>query len=428
MLRREMFPAYLTICFRAILPFRRAAVTGGAALLIFLALMGTGCRTAATRQVSNPAPAVARLRAGGNIRAEADALVKPLLAGGEVYGMVVGVVTSDGATQSFSYGRSGRTGDTNAPGPNDLFQIGSVSKLFAEALLVQLEATGKLRSDETVRGILPTNLVVSAEAGRLTVQQLATHTAGLPREPMTLSQLGSFLDYLVTGHDLYEHLTVSYLLDYLRHAKPHPKTPPQFVYSNLGAGLLAYLITEKMGRPATDLIGEEICRPLQMNDSVFSLNPEQQTRLAVGHVGNQACWKPGNHPLPPWDMGDLLQPVAGMYSSMNDMLIFARANLGMLHLPVESTLAATHREQIQTPRGGEALGWIINDFDDGRRLLTFKDGMVSGYCAYIGLDLDAHVAVVVLSNKFSWDEKVGQNLLLRLAEASIATQTQAVPR
>jgi hypothetical protein len=25
--------------------------------------------------------------------------------------------------------------------------------------------------------------------------------------------------------------------------------------------------------------------------------------------------------------------------------------------------------------------------------------------------------VVVLSNKFSWDEKVGQNLLLRLAEA-----------
>ena len=147
-----------------------------------------------------------------------------------------------------------------------------------------------------------------------------------------------------------------------------------------------------------------------MNDSVFFLNPEQQSRLAVGHVGNQACWKPGNHPLPPWDMGDLLRPVAGMYSSMNDLLIFARANLGMLHLPVESALAATHREQIQTARGGEALGWIINDFDNGRRVLTFKDGMVAGYCAYIGLDLDAHVAVVVLSNKFSWDEKVGQNL------------------
>jgi hypothetical protein len=53
-------------------------------------------------------------------------------------------------------------------------------------------------------------------------------------------------------------------------------------------------------------------------------------------------------------------------------------------------------------------------------VLTFKDGMVAGYCAYIGLDLDAHVAVVVLSNKFSWDEKVGNNLLLRMAEAFAA--------
>jgi CubicO group peptidase (beta-lactamase class C family) len=93
----------------------------------------------------------------------------------------------------------------------------------------------------------------------------------------------------------------------------------------------------------------------------------------------------------------------------------------MLHLPVESALAATHREQIQNARGGEALGWIINTFDDGRRVLTFKDGMVGGYCAYIGLDLDARVAVVVLSNKFNWDEKVGMNLLLRISCACAAS-------
>jgi CubicO group peptidase (beta-lactamase class C family) len=396
---------------------RQFAAISGAMVLIFSGLAGTGCRTAATRQISDPAPAIARLRAGGAVRAEADALVKPLLASGEVFGMVVGVVTPDGATQSFGYGRTGRAGDTNAPGPDDLFQIGSLSKLFTEALLIQLEAGGQLHDDDTVRDILPGNLIVSAEAGRLTVHQLATHTGGLPREPMTLTQLGSFLGYLVTGRNLYACLTIPYLQRYLRHARPHPKTPPEFAYSNLGAGLLGYLIAEKTGRPATDLIVEKICRPLRMNDSVFFLDSEQQSRLAVGHVGNQACWKPGNSPLPAWDMGDLLRPAIGMYSSMNDLLIFARANLGMLHLPIESALAATHRQQIQTARGGEALGWIIHYFDNGRRVLTFKDGMVAGYCAYIGLDLDTHVAVVVLSNKFSWDEKVGHNLLLRVAEA-----------
>ena len=76
-------------------------------------------------------------------------------------------------------------------------------------------------------------------------------------------------------------------------------------------------------------------------------------------------------------------------------------------------------------RGGEALGWIINYFDNGRRVLTFKDGMASGYRAYVGLDLDARVAVVVLSNKFSWDEKVGHNLLLRLAEARAGAAAKA---
>jgi CubicO group peptidase (beta-lactamase class C family) len=395
---------------------------------IFFGLAGTGCRTVATRQISDPAPAVARLRAGGTVRAEADALVKPLLASGEVFGMTVGVVTPDGAARSFSYGRTGRAGDTNAPGPDTLFQIGSLSKLFTETLLIQLETEGQLRDDDTVREILPANLVVSTEAGRLTVRQLATHTAGLPREPMTLSQLRCFLGYLVTGRNLYACLTIPYLQKYLRHARPHPKTPPAFVYSNLGAGLLGYLIAEKTGRPATDLIVERICRPLGMNDSVFFLNPGQQSRLAAGHVGNQACWKPANCPLPPWDMGDLMRPAVGMYSSMNDLLIFARANLGLLHLPVESAMAATHCRQIQTARGGEALGWIINYFDNGRRVLTFKDGMAAGYHAYIGLDLDARVAVVVLANKFSWDEKVGHNLLLRMAEACAARNAGQDPR
>jgi len=141
-----------------------------------------------------------------------------------------------------------------------------------ETLLIQLEAGGQMHDNDTVRDILPTNLVVSAEAGRLTLHQLATHTGGLPREPLPLTRLGSFLGYFVTGHNLYAYLTIPYLQEYLRHARPHPKTPPEFVYSNLGAGLLGYLIAEKTGRPATDLIEEKICRPLRMNDPVFFLN------------------------------------------------------------------------------------------------------------------------------------------------------------
>ena len=387
------------------------------ALLISFPAFFTACRTAATRQVSDLLPGIARLQAGSPIQAEVDALAKPLLARGEAYGMVVGVVLPDGTTQTFGYGRTGRAGDTHPPDGNTLFQIGSVSKVFVATLLARLVEEGQLHYDDTVRSILPTNIVVSAEAGRLTLYDLVTHTSGLPREPMSPSQLRSYLGYLALGHNLYAHLTIDYLYRYLRDCHPHRQEPRHFFYSNFGFGLLAHLITVKTGRPITDLVVEKICRPLNMTNSVFVLDDSQQQRLAMGHVGNQACWKFSSSPMLPWDMGDLMRSVGSMYSSVDDLLLFAKANLGRTPHLLASALTATHAVQIETPRGGEALGWIINRFNAGRQTITFKDGMVSGYRAYIGMDLDAHVAVVVLKNQFDWDDKIAHNLLLRLSGA-----------
>jgi CubicO group peptidase (beta-lactamase class C family) len=388
-----------------------------AALLVAITAFGTACRSAAVRHVSDPGPAIARLQAGGSIKAEVDELAAPLVASGEVYGMVVGVLLPDGGTQTFSYGRTGIPGSLQPPGADALFQLGSVSKLFVAALLAKLVEEGQLRYDDTVRGILPTNMLVSADVGQVTLYELITHTAGLPREPFTLSQLGCFIGYLATGHNLYAYLDKPYVYDYLRHCHLKRKEERKFFYSNLGIGLLGHLIEVKIGRGVSELIQEKVCGPLNMRDSVFTLDAAQRARLTVGHVGNQACWKPPNSAIAPWDMGEIMQPSAGMYSTANDLLVFARANLGLLHHPLESVLAATQEPRVETPRGAEALGWIVNRFNDGRLSLIFKDGMVSGYHSYIGLNRDARVAVVVLSNKFSWDDRIGHNLLLRLSGA-----------
>jgi CubicO group peptidase (beta-lactamase class C family) len=407
---------FLHRCSRCSPDFRFRVFTFGLVVLLWaVVFLGTGCRTSARRLVSDPQPAVARLDAGGSIQAEADQLVKPLLASGEVYGMVVGVVTPDGATQAFRYGRSGRAGDKNPPDTNSLFEIGSISKIFVATVCAQLVVEGRLRYEDTVSSILPTNVPVSAEVGRLTLYELLTHTGGLPREPFTFTQLYSLIRYFVTGRNLYAHLTPDYVYRYLRHCHPRPGPHREFLYSNIGVGLLASLVEIKTGQPVTNLIVDRICRPLNMSDSVFTLDANQKALLTVGHVGSHACWKFSNSPMKPWDMGDLMRPSGSMYSTLDDLLIFARANLGFLHHPLEPLLASTHTVQVETPRGGEAFGWIVNRFNDGRQTITFKDGMISGYCGYIGMDLDARVAVVVLSNKFNWDDKVGHNLLLRLS-------------
>ena len=53
----------------------------------------------------------------------------------------------------------------------------------------------------------------------------------------------------------------------------------------------------------------------------------------------------------------------------------------------------------------------------GRLAVTYVHGMVSGYSAYMGMDTDHGIAVIVLSNSFNWDDKVGHNLVIRLSEA-----------
>lgn len=385
------------------------------AILISLGAFSTACRTTATRQISDLGPAIARLQAGSSLQAEVDSLAQPLLASGEAYGLVVGVVLPDGTTQTFGYGHSGRAGDRNPPDANSVFQIGSVSKVFVAALLARLVEEGQVRYEDTVREILPTNIVVSAEVGQLTLYDLITHTSGLTREPMSPRQLWSLVRYMVLGRNLYAHITSAYAYQYLHDCHPRRQEPRHFFYSNFGFGLLAHLITVKTGRPVTELIEEKICRPLNMTNSVFCLNASQQQRLAMGHVGNQACWKFPDAPMPPWNMGDLMSPVGGMYSTANDLLTFAKANLATTPHPLAATLAAIRSVQIESARGGEALGWIVNRFDNGQQIITFKDGMVSGYRAYIGMDLNARVGVVVLQNQFNWDDKIAHNLLVRLS-------------
>jgi len=385
-------------------------------LLLGTAFLGTSCGTLSSRIVSDPTPAVRRLQAGGSIQEEVDRLAQPLIASGEIYSMAIGVLSPDGSTQNFGYGLSGRPGDTQPPTADDVFQVGSVAKLFIASVLTLLVEEGTLRYEDTVRSILPPEVPVRAAIGDLTLQELVTHTGGLPRQPMSPTQLRYFARYLCTGHNLYGYIDKACLYKYLRTHRIKPKSRREYVYSNIGVALLAHLIEVKTGRSIPDLVAEKICRPLDMRDTVFSLDGGQKKRLAVGHVGDQPKFMRRNTPTESWDMGEIMRATGGLYSTVNDLLIFAKANLGLLNHPLEPRLAETHQVQLKMPAEDVALGWLINHFDNGRVTLLYKHGMVSGYNAYIGLNVDKRIAVVVLSSNFNWDEKIGHNLLLRLSD------------
>jgi len=386
-------------------------------LLLATAILGTSCKTYSSRLVSDSAPCVARLKAGGSIREEVDRLALPLIESGEIYGAAIGVLTPDGSTLNYGYGRTGRPGDAQPPGADTIFEVGSISKLFVASLLALLVEEGKLHYEDTVRGILPQDVALSADVGQLTLYELVTHTGGLPRQPNNSTQLRYFIKYLFTGRNLYGYITKPYLYEYLRTCRLKPKGQRQHAYSNIGTALLAHLIEVRTGRSIPDLVEEKICRPLNMHDTVFALDAEQRKRLAIGHVGDQPKFVRRNTPMADWDMGEIMRASGGLYSSVNDLITFAKSNLGLLGHSLDPLLASTHCVQFRTPTEDVAFGWLINYFDEGHSAINYMHGMVSGYSAYIGMDGYKPIAVVVLYNNFNWHDKIGHNLVLRLSGA-----------
>ena len=386
-----------------------------AALWVGLLFLVAGCRTFSKRDVSDPAPAVARLQAGGSVGAEVDRLARPLIESGEIYGVAVGVLTPDGRTRAFGYGRTGTPGGAPQPDGDTIFQIGSVSKLFLTALLAVLVDEGVLHYQDTVRSILPPEVPVSEGAGKVTLYELVTNTGGLPRQPFCRRQLRDLISFLFTGRNLYAYLDKPYLYHYLRKNHIKPKEGRPYVYSNFGYGLLAHLIEVKTGRTIQALLEEKICGPLHLRDTTFVLNEEQKKRLAMGHAGGQPRFMRRGHPIEPWDMGEIMRSTGCLYSTVNDLMIFAQANLGLLHQPLEPVLASTQVAQLRRPAEDVAFGWLINYLGDDRLKITYKEGVIAGYSGYVGMNDESHIAVVVLTDTFIWDEKVGHNLVLRLA-------------
>ena len=352
------------------------------------------------------------------IEAEVNELAEPLILSKEATCLEIGVLLPDGSIQTYGYGRTSDTGLPILPDKETLFQVGSISKLFTASTLELLVQEGKINYSDTVRDILPQNIVLSEDIGKITVYELATHTSGLPREPVTFQQFLYLINFEFTGHNIYNYIDKSWLYEYLKTCKIKDKSH-RFIYSNIGYGLLAYLIEVKTEKTFQNLVAQKIFSPLNMQDTTFSLSKEQYYRLANGHVGDQPYFMKRNTPIKSWDMGEIMSPSGGVYSTAADLLFYAKHTLSMEDSPLNSILVKTTEPKVH-PKNGEtyALGWTIAESGHNHTRITYKQGMASGYSAYIGMNMSKNIAVVVLCASFNWKDKIGHNLLLRLSNAS----------
>jgi serine-type D-Ala-D-Ala carboxypeptidase/endopeptidase len=296
-------------------------------------------------------------------------------------GIVVGIIEPKGR-RVVAYGALD-SGDKRPLDGNTVFEIGSITKVFTSLLLSDMVQRAQVALTDPISKYLPPEVKVPERGGRLiTLEDLSTHTSGLPRLPSNMAPkdpANPYADYSVD--QLYQFLS-SYTL---------PRDiGSQFEYSNLGGGLLGHLLARRAGTDYESLVRSRITEPLGMSNTRITLSPDMKARLAVGHNDKLAA-------VENWDLPTL--PGAGaLRSTANDLLDFLAANLAYKESSLNSAMAAMLRfRRPAGPPGLEiALGWLVA-IREGNEII-WHNGGTGGYRSFIGYDLKARIGVVVLSN------------------------------
>lgn len=341
-----------------------------------------------------------------------DDIVRHYMQKKQVPGISIAVIHRGGPTRYYSFGVTDWVHRYPIT-PDTLFALGSLSKGVTAEVIIQLVDQGKLRWSDTLADLLPQDVRLSADARRITLLQLVTHTSGLPRQDMDLPMLRQFVRYLETGENFYSHLDSDTLLGYLADFSAPAVRMPH--YSNLGYALLGFIVRTRFHQDIQTIASQLIFTPLKMNQSSFV--PETLAGYplrALGHAGDQPKFIRRGALTPDWHFHGNMVAAASLYSNARDLSAYLRAHLDATgDTSRDRAFAAVNRPWYQQGTQAQNIAWVT-DTIEGQQI-TWQVGYIGGYASFIGYDKRNGNAIVVLQNSFNWSNYLGIALLVDLA-------------
>jgi len=264
-----------------------------------------------------------------------------------------------------------------------LFEYGSITKVLTANLLMQLVTEGSIQLDDSLNEFLPED-IQGQRWEAVTLRHLATHTAGIPNLPPSLSSVRLTKRGIdpFAGYDevmLYQDVQVTKV-----------KSIGKWEYSNYGYALLGLVISQQTNVDYAELVKQQIFDPLGMEDATIDGWSSDNIAPPLNSSGGSS-----NH----WNFkafasagalrGNILDGVSLLKASMS-----ACQNNGIIARSNCQTQQSTNIQIYKTSQMG--LGWNRTLKDDG--IVIWKNGLTGGYSAFIGFNPEKHVGIVLLSN------------------------------
>ena len=314
------------------------------------------------------------------------------VAADDVGGIVAGVMVDGDLVWAQAFGWADR--DARTPmSTASILRTGSISKSVTAVLMMRLLDEGVIGLDEPVERYLPAFASIKdrrVDAQPVTFRHLASHTAGLIREPQ-------WPDAVVGPIELWDKRIVESLPLTAYDTVPGAR----YQYSNIGFGTLGLALAKAAGRPFMEMVRTEVLEPLGMTGSEFVVaGAKLEARLAAGYVIGQDGSIDGGQPAREHAGRGYKVPNGGVYSTVADLGRFMGAMSGVPGLRILSEESRQEALSIQTPENpnrGYGLGFSVQIDEQGRKIAS-HGGSVAGYTAHMAFDPKARIGVVLLRN------------------------------
>ena len=251
-----------------------------------------------------------------------------------------------------------------------VFSLGSVTKPVTATAVLVLVDDGRLRLDDRLGDRLTG---VPRTHADITIEQLLSHTAGLPD---------------ATGED-FDPGQRDEVLGAIFEEQPSFPPGTAYAYSNAGYSVLAAIVEHVTGEPFETALRRLVLDPAGMTETGYRMPAWDRSDLAHFFVGDTDLGVHLDKEYPSWHIlgnGEML-------STVHDLHRFVRA------LASGSLLPPSTLEDAFTPRhGGYGLGWSVDVGVHGR-VVGHDGASTNGVSALLRWFRDSDTVLAMLCNR-----------------------------
>ena len=341
----------------------------------------------AVAQSRTPAPSGANGAALGRSAAVAriDSLATAFLREAPAAGLTLGVVRGPDTLVLRGYGWAD-TARHRAAGPATVYRVGSITKQFTAAAVLQLVEQGRLSLADTLGRFLPQY----PRWAHVTVRELLSHTSGIP----------TYTASSAWNARMTEAIAPDTVLGFVA-GQPFDFAPgTRFAYDNTGYFLLVRVLERVTGRPYAALLRERFFAPLGMAHSTYCPDATTDTSYAAGY-DRARSGPPSYRPTTPMSM---TSPYAAgaLCLTVPDYLRW-QAALTAGRVVTAATYARMSRSDTLADGKPTGYGWGLAPGQAGTHRFVEHGGDINGFSAQQLWFPDDTLRVVVFTNTLGSD-------------------------